>query len=205
MTNKKKATPKKEVETTNNTSSEQTIKNKLLKNRTLFLGGEVNDEIANLLVSEMIILSSEDPDSDITLLINSPGGSVTAGMAIYDTMQLIENDIRTISLGLAASMGQLLLTAGTPGKRFATPHARIMMHQPLGGIGGTASDIRIQAQQMNYTKNLLAEIISKHSKRDLNEIIADSDRDRWFSAFEAKEYGLIDEVLMDKINLKVVS
>jgi len=205
MTNKKKATPNKEVETTNNTSSEQTIKNKLLKNRTLFLGGEVNDEIANLLVSEMIILSSEDPDSDITLLINSPGGSVTAGMAIYDTMQLIENDIRTISLGLAASMGQLLLTAGTPGKRFATPHARIMMHQPLGGIGGTASDIRIQAQQMNYTKNLLAEIISKHSKRDLNEIIADSDRDRWFSAFEAKEYGLIDEVLMDKINLKVVS
>lgn len=205
MTNKKKATPKKEVETTNNTSSEQTIKNKLLKNRTLFLGGEVNDEIANSLVSEMIILSSEDPDSDITLLINSPGGSVTAGMAIYDTMQLIENDIRTISLGLAASMGQLLLTAGTPGKRFATPHARIMMHQPLGGIGGTASDIRIQAQQMNYTKNLLAEIISKHSKRDLNEIIADSDRDRWFSAFEAKEYGLIDEVLMDKINLKVVS
>jgi ATP-dependent Clp protease protease subunit len=205
MTNKKKAAPKKEVETTNNTSSEQTIKNKLLKNRTLFLGGEVNDEIANSLVSEMIILSSEDPDSDITLLINSPGGSVTAGMAIYDTMQLIENDIRTISLGLAASMGQLLLTAGTPGKRFATPHARIMMHQPLGGIGGTASDIRIQAQQMNYTKNLLAEIISKHSKRDLNEIIADSDRDRWFSAFEAKEYGLIDEVLLDKINLKVVS
>lgn len=205
MTNKKKATPNKEAETSNVTSSEQTIKNKLLKNRTLFLGGEVNDEIANSLVSEMIILSSEDPDSDITLLINSPGGSVTAGMAIYDTMQLIENDIRTISLGLAASMGQLLLTAGTPGKRFATPHARIMMHQPLGGIGGTASDIRIQAQQMNYTKNLLAEIISKHSKRDLNEIIADSDRDRWFSAFEAKEYGLIDEVLEDKINIKVVS
>lgn len=205
MTNKKKAAPKKEVETSNITSNELTIKNKLLKNRTLFLGGEVNDEIANSLVSEMIILSSEDPDSDITLLINSPGGSVTAGMAIYDTMQLIENDIRTISLGLAASMGQLLLTAGTPGKRFATPHARIMMHQPLGGIGGTASDIRIQAQQMNYTKNLLAEIISKHSKRDLNEIIADSDRDRWFSAFEAKEYGLIDEVLEDKINIKVVS
>lgn len=205
MTNKKKATPNKEAETSNITSSEQTIKNKLLKNRTLFLGGEVNDEIANSLVSEMIILSSEDPNSDITLLINSPGGSVTAGMAIYDTMQLIENDIRTISLGLAASMGQLLLTAGTPGKRFATPHARIMMHQPLGGIGGTASDIRIQAQQMNYTKNLLAEIISKHSKRDLNEIIADSDRDRWFSAFEAKEYGLIDEVLEDKINIKVVS
>jgi ATP-dependent Clp protease protease subunit len=205
MTNKKKASPKKEVETSNITSNELTIKNKLLKNRTLFLGGEVNDEIANSLVSEMIILSSEDPDSDITLLINSPGGSVTAGMAIYDTMQLIENDIRTISLGLAASMGQLLLTAGTPGKRFATPHARIMMHQPLGGIGGTASDIRIQAQQMNYTKNLLAEIISKHSKRDLNEIIADSDRDRWFSAFEAKDYGLIDEVLEDKINIKVVS
>jgi ATP-dependent Clp protease protease subunit len=116
-------------------------------------------------------------------------------MAIYDAMQLVDNDIRTISLGLAASMGQLLLCAGAPGKRLATPHARIMMHQPLGGIGGVASDIRIQSQQMLYTKNLLAEIISKHSKTDINLIIADSDRDRWFSAYEAKEYGLIDNVI----------
>jgi ATP-dependent Clp protease protease subunit len=202
MTEKKKTSPKKNIDKISN-QNEPTLKNKLLKNRTLFLGGEVNDEIANSLVGEMILLSSEDPNTDITLIINSPGGSVTAGMAIYDTMQLIESDIRTISLGLAASMGQLLLTAGTPGKRFATPHARIMMHQPLGGIGGTASDIRIQAQQMNYTKNLLAEIIAKHANRDINEIVLDSDRDRWFSAYEAKEYGLIDNVLEESINIKV--
>jgi ATP-dependent Clp protease protease subunit len=192
--NKKRAVPDK-IDTSILNSPEPSLKSKLLKNRTLFLGGEVNDEIANTIVSEIYLLSLEDPNSEITLLINSPGGSVTAGMAIYDAMQLVDNDIKTISLGLAASMGQLLLTAGTPGKRLATPHARIMMHQPLGGIGGVASDIRIQSQQMIYTKNLLAEIISKHAHRDINEIIADSDRDRWFSAYEAKEYGLIDNVI----------
>lgn len=192
--NKKRAVPDK-IDTSILNSPEPSLKSKLLKNRTLFLGGEVNDEIANTIVSEIFLLSLEDPTSEITLLINSPGGSVTAGMAIYDAMQLVDNDIKTISLGLAASMGQLLLTAGTPGKRLATPHARIMMHQPLGGIGGVASDIRIQSQQMIYTKNLLAEIISKHAHRDINEIIADSDRDRWFSAYEAKEYGLIDNVI----------
>ena len=192
--NKKRAVPEK-IDTPLTTNPEPSIKSKLLKNRTLFLGGEVNDEIANTIVSEIYLLSLEDPITDITLLINSPGGSVTAGMAIYDAMQLVDNDIKTVSLGLAASMGQLLLTAGAPGKRSATPHARIMMHQPLGGIGGVASDIRIQSQQMLYTKNLLAEIISKHSNTDINLIIADSDRDRWFSAYEAKEYGLIDNVI----------
>lgn len=192
--NKKRAVPEK-IDTPLTTNPEPSIKSKLLKNRTLFLGGEVNDEIANTIVSEIYLLSLEDPNTDITLLINSPGGSVTAGMAIYDAMQLVDNDIKTVSLGLAASMGQLLLTAGAPGKRSATPHARIMMHQPLGGIGGVASDIRIQSQQMLYTKNLLAEIISKHSNTDINLIIADSDRDRWFSAYEAKEYGLIDNVI----------
>lgn len=192
--NKKKALPEK-IDTNLTINPEPSIKSKLLKNRTLFLGGEVNDEIANTIVSEIYLLSLEDPITDITLLINSPGGSVTAGMAIYDAMQLVDNDIKTVSMGLAASMGQLLLTAGAPGKRLATPHARIMMHQPLGGIGGVASDIRIQSQQMLYTKNLLAEIISKHSNTDINLIIADSDRDRWFSAYEAKEYGLIDNVI----------
>ena len=192
--NKKRAVPEK-IDTPLTTNPEPSIKSKLLKNRTLFLGGEVNDEIANTIVSEIYLLSLEDPNTDITLLINSPGGSVTAGMAIYDAMQLVDNDIKTVSLGLAASMGQLLLTAGAPGKRSATPLARIMMHQPLGGIGGVASDIRIQSQQMLYTKNLLAEIISKHSNTDINLIIADSDRDRWFSAYEAKEYGLIDNVI----------
>lgn len=192
--NKKRAVPEK-IDSNFMSNPEPSVKSKLLKNRTLFLGGEVNDEIANSIVSEIYLLSLEDPVTDITLLINSPGGSVTAGMAIYDAMQLVDNDIRTISLGLAASMGQLLLCAGAPGKRLATPHARIMMHQPLGGIGGVASDIRIQSQQMLYTKNLLAEIISKHSNTDINLIIADSDRDRWFSAYEAKEYGLIDNVI----------
>ena len=201
--NKKRAVPEK-IDSNFMSNPEPSVKSKLLKNRTLFLGGEVNDEIANSIVSEIYLLSLEDPVTDITLLINSPGGSVTAGMAIYDAMQLVDNDIRTISLGLAASMGQLLLCAGAPGKRLATPHARIMMHQPLGGIGGVASDIRIQSQQMLYTKNLLAEIISKHSKTDINLIIADSDRDRWFSAYEAKEYGLIDNVIHNFSEIKEV-
>ena len=201
--NKKRAVPEK-IDSNFMSNPEPSVKSKLLKNRTLFLGGEVNDEIANSIVSEIYLLSLEDPVTDITLLINSPGGSVTAGMAIYDAMQLVDNDIRTISLGLAASMGQLLLCAGAPGKRLATPHARIMMHQPLGGIGGVASDIRIQSQQMLYTKNLLAEIISKHSNTDINLIIADSDRDRWFSAYEAKEYGLIDNVIHNFSEIKEV-
>jgi ATP-dependent Clp protease protease subunit len=180
-----------------NLPTEPSLRSRLLRNRILVLGTQVDDEVANNLVGEMLLLTAEDPSKDITLFINSPGGSVSAGMAIYDTMQFVPCDIRTVSMGLAASMGQFLLCAGSPGKRFALPHTRIMMHQPLGGIGGSASDIRIQAEQMNYTKSLLAGLIAKHSGQSLERIESDSDRDRWFSADEAAEYGLVDKVITD--------
>jgi ATP-dependent Clp protease protease subunit len=143
----------------------------------------------------MLLLSAEDSEKDIYLYINSPGGSVTAGMAIYDTMQYIKNDVATVAMGLAASMGQFLLCAGAPGKRYALPHARIMMHQPSGGIGGTASDIKIQAEQMAYTKKTLADLIAEHTGQKAETIQADSDRDRWFTAEAAKEYGFVDHVV----------
>jgi ATP-dependent Clp protease protease subunit len=168
---------------------------RLLRTRTVVLGTQVDDEIANVLVSQLLLLAAEDPEREITMFINSPGGSVTAGMAIYDTMQYIPCPVRTVAMGLAASMGQFLLTAGAPGRRSALPHTRIMMHQPLGGIGGTASDIRIQAEQMKYTKLLLAELIAKHAGQPLERVQDDSERDRWFSADDAVAYGLIDTVM----------
>lgn len=167
---------------------------RLLAERIVWLEGEVRDDNSNRLAKQLQVLSALDPERDITLYINSPGGSITAGMVIYDTMQLIPNDVSTIAMGLAASMGQFLLTAGAPGKRFATPNTRIMMHQPLGGIGGTASDIKIQAEQMLFIKKRMAELIAEHSGRSLADIEADSDRDAWFTASEAAEYGLIDRV-----------
>lgn len=176
---------------------------RLLKSRILVLGSEVNDKSANLLVSQLLLLAEEDEKTDITFFINSPGGSVTSGMAIYDTMNFIPNDVRTVGIGLAASMGQLLLCAGAPGKRFALPNARIMMHQPLGGIGGSASDIRIQAEQMSYTKKLLANIIAKHSGQEVGKIQEDSERDNWFSAEEAAKYGLIDKVIFSVSELSL--
>ena len=142
----------------------------------------------------MLLLAAEDPEKDIWLYINSPGGSVTAGMAIFDTMQWVPNDVATVAMGMAASMGQFLLSAGTPGKRYATPHARVMMHQPSGGIGGTASDIKIQAQQMLHVKNQMAELIARHTGQPLEQIEKDSDRDRWFTADEAMAYGFVDHV-----------
>ncbi len=160
----------------------------------MFLGTEVNDSIANLITAQLLYLEGEDPDKDIWLYINSPGGSVTAGMAIYDTMQFIQPDVGTICMGLAASMGQFLLCAGAKGKRFSLPHARIMMHQPSGGLRGQASDIAIQAEQMIYTKQLMAERIAFHTGQSVERIEADSDRDRWFKAEEAVEYGIIDAV-----------
>jgi ATP-dependent Clp protease protease subunit len=143
----------------------------------------------------MLLLAAEDPEKDIYLYINSPGGSVSAGMAIYDTMQFVKNDVATVAMGLAASMGQFLLCAGSAGKRYALPHARIMMHQPSGGIGGTASDIRIQAEQMLYTKNKMAELIAQHTGQPVEQIQKDSDRDRWFTADEALDYGFVDKVV----------
>ena len=167
---------------------------RLLRERIIWLEGEVRDENSNRIAKQLQVLAAEDPDRDITLYINSPGGSITAGMVIYDTMQLIPNNVTTIAMGLAASMGQFLLCAGTTGKRYATPNTRIMMHQPLGGIGGTASDIKIQAEQMLFIKKRMAELIAIHSGQTLEQIEKDSDRDRWFTADEARAYGLIDHV-----------
>ncbi len=169
--------------------------NRLLRERIIFLGSPVMDEVANTICAQLLLLAAEDPNRDIYLYINSPGGSISAGMAIYDTMQFIGNDVATVGLGLAASMGQFLLCAGARGKRYATPHTRIMMHQPSGGIGGTAADIAIQAEQMLYVKKLMAERIAFHTGQTREQIELDSDRDRWFSADEAKDYGFIDHVV----------
>jgi ATP-dependent Clp protease protease subunit len=170
--------------------------NRLLRNRIVFLGTEVNDQLANLLTAQMLYLEGEDPDADIWLYINSPGGSVTAGMAIYDTMQFVRPDVGTICMGLAASMGQFLLCAGAPKKRFALPHARVMMHQPSGGLRGQAADIAIQAEQMLYIKRLMAERIASHTGQSVDQVEQDSERDRWFTAEQAKDYGIIDSVIV---------
>jgi ATP-dependent Clp protease protease subunit len=171
------------------------IYNRLLRERIIFICSVVEDTNANAICAQLLLLAADDPHKDIWLYINSPGGSVSAGMAIYDTMQFIQNDVATVAMGLAASMGQFLLCAGAPGKRYATPHARVMMHQPSGGLGGTASDIKIQAEQMLYTKQKMAELIAMHTGRTVEEIERDSDRDRWFTAEEARAYGMVDEVV----------
>ncbi|MGW0247760.1 ATP-dependent Clp protease proteolytic subunit [Nocardia goodfellowii] len=168
---------------------------RLLRERIIFLGTQVDDDIANKLCAQILLLSAEDPTKDISLYINSPGGSVTAGMAIYDTMQFAECDIKTVGMGLAASMGQFLLTAGTKGKRFALPHARIMMHQPSAGIGGSAADIAIMAEQFAHTKRELNELQAMHTGKSVEQVTADADRDRWFTAKQALEYGFIDHVV----------
>ncbi|GAB77385.1 ATP-dependent Clp protease proteolytic subunit [Austwickia chelonae] len=170
------------------------IYQRLLKERIIFLGSDVRDDNANAICAQMLLLAAEDPEKDIWLYINSPGGSISAGMAIYDTMNWIPCDVATVAMGMAASMGQFLLSAGTHGKRYATPNARILMHQPLGGIGGTATDIKIQAEQMLFIKRKMAELIAEHTGQPVEKIVEDSDRDRWFSAQEAKEYGFVDHV-----------
>jgi ATP-dependent Clp protease protease subunit len=171
------------------------IYQRLLKERIVFLGSQVEDTSANLICAQLLLLAAEDPDKDISLYINSPGGSVTAGLAIYDTMQFVPCPISTVCMGLAASMGQFLLCAGEPGKRFALPHSRILMHQPSGQMQGQASDIAIQAEQIMYLKKMMAERIAFHTGQTVERIHADSDRDRWFTADEAKDYGIIDAVL----------
>ncbi len=171
------------------------IYNRLLKERIIFLGSDVRDDNANAICAQMLLLAAEDSEKDIWLYINSPGGSVTAGMAIFDTMQWVPCDVATVAMGMAASMGQFLLSAGTPGKRYATPHARVMMHQPSGGIGGTASDIKIQAEQLLHIKKQMAELIAQHTGQSVEQIEMDSDRDRWFTAEQAKEYGFDDQVI----------
>ncbi|MEV1329187.1 ATP-dependent Clp protease proteolytic subunit [Micromonospora costi] len=168
---------------------------RLLKERIVFLGTEVTDASANQICAQILLLAAEDPDRDIFLYINSPGGSVSAGMAVYDTMRYVRNDVATLAIGFAGSMGQFLLCAGTAGKRYALPHSRIMMHQPSGGFGGTVADITIQAENMLRVKRTMQELIARHSGRTLEEIQRDWDRDRWFTAEEAREYGLIDQVI----------
>ncbi len=172
------------------------LNQRLLRERIVFLGSQVDQVTANRICSELLLLEAEDADKDISLYINSPGGSVTDGLAIYDTMQYVSCDIRTICLGMAASMAQVLLCAGTPGKRFALPHSRILMHQPsAGGMEGQASDIAIQAEQIVYLKRVLAERIAFHTGQPVDRIEADSDRDRWFTAQQAQDYGFIDAVI----------
>jgi ATP-dependent Clp protease protease subunit len=171
------------------------VYDRLLRERIIFLGQQVDDTIANQICAQLLLLSAEDPVHDIALYINSPGGSVTAGMAIFDTMQFIECDVATYALGLAASMGQFLLSAGASGKRYALPHARIMMHQPSAGIGGTASDIAIQAEQYRLTKAEMANLIAEHTGQTVEQIEIDSERDRWFTAQQALGYGFVDHVV----------
>ena len=171
---------------------------RLLKSRVIMLGTDVNDEIANQVCAQLLFLEGEDPKSDVWLYINSPGGSITAGMAIYDTMQFISCNVATVCLGLAASMGQFLLTSGAPGKRYTLPNARILMHQPLSGLRGQASDIAIQAEQLAFTKRRMAELTAQHSGQKVEQIQADSERDRWFTAEGARDYGLVDKVIIKR-------
>lgn len=168
---------------------------RLLKERIIWLGGEVRDDNANAICAQLLLLAAEDPDRDIYLYINSPGGSVTAGMAIYDTMQYIKPDVVTVGMGLAASMGQFLLTAGAPGKRFITPHTRVLLHQPLGGAGGSATEIRINADLILGMKKELAAITASRTGKTVEQVEADGDRDHWFTAQEALEYGFVDRVI----------
>ena len=168
---------------------------RLLKERIIWLGGEVRDDNANAICAQLLLLAAEDPDRDIYLYINSPGGSVTAGMAIYDTMQYVKPDVVTVGMGLAASMGQFLLTAGAPGKRYITPHTRVLLHQPLGGAGGSATDIRINADLILGMKKELAQITASRTGKSVEQVEADGDRDHWFTAHEALEYGFVDQVI----------
>lgn len=174
------------------------IFNRLLKSRVIMLGSEVDDAAANQICAQLLFLEGEDPNADVWLYVNSPGGSITAGMAIYDTMQFISCDVATVCVGLAASMGQFLLTAGAKGKRYSLPNARIMMHQPLAGLRGQAADIAIQAEQLAFIKRRMAELTSHHSGKAIEDVQKDSERDRWFSAEQAKEYGLVDKVIVKR-------
>jgi ATP-dependent Clp protease protease subunit len=176
-------------------SPQAEVFNRLLQDRIILLGSDIDDNVGNTVIAQLLYLEAQDDSKDIRLYINSPGGVVTSGMAIYDTMELIRCDVATYCMGLAASMGQFLLCAGAPGKRYSLPHARIMMHQPSGGVRGQAADIAIQAEQMAYTKQMMAERIAFHTGQSVEQITADSDRDRWFTAEEAKEYGQIDHVI----------
>jgi ATP-dependent Clp protease protease subunit len=186
------------VEQTHRGERSYDIYSRLLKDRIVFLGTPIDDDVANVVIAQLLFLESEDPDKDISLYVNSPGGSVTSGLAIYDTMQYVKPQVSTICLGQAASMGAFLLAGGAPGKRFAVPNARIMIHQPLGGFQGQATDIEIQAKEILRIKARLNEILAKHTRQPIERIEKDTDRDYFMGAGEAKEYGLIDDVIVHK-------
>lgn len=183
-------------------SQTDSIFNRLLKDRIIWLGSEVKDENANVICAQMLMLAAEDPKKDIWLYINSPGGSITAGMAIYDTMQLIEPDVATIAVGMAASMGQFLLSSGTPGKRFITSHARVLMHQPSGGVGGTATDVRINAELIMDMKKTLSELTAQQTGHTVEEIYRDNEYDHWFTAQQALEYGFVDKIVTTPASMR---
>lgn len=183
-------------------SPTDSIFNRLLKDRIIWLGSEVKDENANIICAQMLMLAAEDPKKDIWLYINSPGGSITAGMAIYDTMQLIEPDVATIAVGMAASMGQFLLSSGTPGKRYITSHARVLMHQPSGGVGGTATDVRINAELIMDMKKTLSELTAKQTGHTVEEIYRDNEYDHWFTAQQALEYGFVDKIVTTPASMR---
>jgi ATP-dependent Clp protease protease subunit len=186
------------IEQTNQGERSYDIYSRMLKDRIIFLGREIDDAYANVIVAQLLFLESEDPDKDIYIYINSPGGVVTAGLAIYDTMQYIKPDISTICIGQAASMAAVILAAGEKGKRFSLPNSRIMIHQPLGGAQGQATDVEIQTKEMLRIKKLLNDILAKHSETDVKKILKDTDRDNFMTAIQAKDYGLIDEVIEKK-------
>jgi len=183
-------------------SFDDQLASRLLHQRIVVLGQQVDDPIANRICAQLLLLSAEDQRADISLYINSPGGSISAGLAIYDTMRLVPNDVSTLAMGMAASMGQFLLTAGTPGKRYALPHSRILMHQGSAGIRGTAVDVQIQAENLEYIKGLMHQLTSEHSGQDVATIERDSDRDRWFTAEQAVEYGLVDAILESTTDIR---
>jgi ATP-dependent Clp protease protease subunit len=193
------------VEQTSKGERAYDIYSRLLKDRIVFLGTQINDEIANLLIAQLLFLESEDPDKDINFYINSPGGSVTSGLAVYDTMQYIKPDIATVCIGQASSMGAVLLAAGAAGKRYSLPNSRILIHQPLGGVQGQAADIKIQAEEILRLKQRLNEIISFHTKQDFSKIEKDTDRDFFMSGLEASEYGIVDHVINNRDDLDKIS
>ncbi|GMV39496.1 MAG: ATP-dependent Clp protease proteolytic subunit [Myxococcales bacterium] len=186
------------IETTHRGEREWSIFSRLLKDRIIFLGFPIEDQIANVIIAQLLFLESEDPEKDISIYINSPGGSVTAGLAIYDTMQYIRCPITTICIGQAASMAAVLLAAGDKGRRYSLPHSRMLLHQPLGGFSGQATDIDIQAREILFVKNKLTEILAKHTSQHVDKVRSDTDRDFYMGAAEAREYGIIDEVIVRK-------
>jgi len=193
------------IEQTNKGERAYDIYSRLLKDRIIFLGTPINDEVANLLIAQFLFLESEDPDKDINFYINSPGGSVTAGLAIYDTMQYIKPNIATVCIGQAASMGAVLLTAGTEGKRYSLPNSRILIHQPMGGVQGQATDIKIQAEEIIRLRQTLNQILAFHTKKDLKKIEKDTDRDFFMTGEEARKYGIVDHVIKSRDDLEKIS